>query len=82
MTRITIEIDEDYIEQLKRRLDEYRISHGALARQSGISETQLSRWFNTGIRPRLSSIVKIEKAVAELRAKHVRDRSGPGSGRK
>ena len=69
MPKITITITEDYTGDLRKRLKEYGISHGMLAREMGIGEQQLSRWFNKTLQPRYENIVKIEKAVAKIRAR-------------
>lgn len=68
MPRIYISYDEEgYSEDLKKRLEEYGISHGELCRESGIDPGQMSRWFNTDREPRLESIVRLEQAVARIR---------------
>lgn len=64
---VTFTISEDYTSDLKKRLKEYGISHGALAREMGVLESQISRWFNTPVQPRLQNIQKIETAVAAIR---------------
>lgn len=69
MPKITITITDDYTGDLEKRLREYGITHGMLAREMGIGEQQLSRWFNKPLQPRYENIVKIERAVAKIRAR-------------
>lgn len=69
MPKITITITDDYTGDLRKRLKEYGITHGMLAREMGMKEQPLSRWFNKPMQPRYENIVKIEKAVAKIRAR-------------
>ena len=69
MPKITITITDDYTGDLRKRLKEYGITHGMLAREMEIGEQQLSRWFNKALQPRYENIVKIEKAVAKIRVR-------------
>ena len=76
MPKVTIEIDENgsYTEPLKRRLADYNISHGALARESGIAPTQLSRWFNRTMEPQIGSVFTIEQAIQAILERRRRER--------
>jgi hypothetical protein len=67
--KITVTISENYTQELRERLDEYEISLGALAREMEIDRSQLARWFNTPMQPRIDNVVKIEVAILRLRAK-------------
>jgi len=75
MPKITITITDDYTGDLRKRLKAYGITHGKLAREMEIGEQQLSRWFNKTLQPRYENIVKIEKAVAKIRARMERETS-------
>ena len=76
MPKLMIEIDENgsYTEPLKRRLADYNISHGQLARESGIAPTQLSRWFNRDMEPQIASIFTIEQAVEAILERRRKER--------
>lgn len=76
--KITFTISEDYTGDLKKRLAEYGISHGALAREMGILESQVSRWFNKPAQPRIGNIVKIETAVAAIRDRMEKEKKKNG----
>jgi transcriptional regulator with XRE-family HTH domain len=78
--KISIEITEDYTQQLQERLVRYKISKGELSRESGIDQRQISRWTNTSTLPRLESIQRIELAIATIRAR--RERAGGKTARK
>ena len=67
--KLTFGISADYTGELKKRLASYGISHGALAREMDVLESQLSRWFNKPGQPRLVNIMKIEAAVEKIRAR-------------
>jgi len=58
----------DYIAQLDRRLKQAGVSRGRLSRASGISMPQLSRWFNTDMRPTLTNVERLEAAFAAIQA--------------
>jgi transcriptional regulator with XRE-family HTH domain len=73
---IPVVIGEDYGETVKARLAEYGITQRDVAEEAGIAETQLSRWltgksYDTGEKMdlRLSSVVKLERAILALRQK-------------
>lgn len=68
------ELSEDYTGDLKKRLRSYGISHGALCRQIGILESQMSRWFNKPMQPGLANVRKIEAAVRAIRARNAAPR--------
>jgi predicted transcriptional regulator len=67
-------ISADYTGDLKKRLAEYGISHGELSREMGVQESQISRWFNKPVQPRLVNILKIEAAVASIRKRKEKER--------
>lgn len=71
---VPIDVGGNYTELLKERLQKYKISHGELAREVGVSPTQLSRWFNKPIQPRLEAIAKIETAIIKIRKERSRQR--------
>ncbi len=71
---IVLHIDGNYTNDLRERLKEYGITHGELSRESGINPSQLSRWFNTSIQPRLENVQRIEQAVARIRAHRKKER--------
>ena len=73
--KITVTISENYTQELRDRLDnEYHISLGELAREMEIDRSQLARWFNTDMQPRIDNVLKIETAILKIRAK--RNRKG------
>jgi len=76
MPKITFTISEDYTGDLKKRLKQYDISHGALAREMGVLESQLSRWFNKPVQPNQKSIIRIEKAIAAIRKRKAKGSKG------
>lgn len=76
MPKLSYTISEDYTGDLKKRLKSYGISHGALARELGVAESQMSRWFNTDVQPRNANIIRIEKAVAAIRRRKVQETKG------
>jgi predicted transcriptional regulator len=75
---VTIPIGGSYIAELGKRLDEYGISHNALARQMEVPPSQVSRWFNRpNMSPNMQNIAKIEQAIHEIlrdREKHKKRR--------
>lgn len=56
-----------YFKNLRQRASDAGISCNRLALKSGIASTQISRWMRGGTDPRLSSIVRLEVALAELK---------------
>ncbi len=74
-TRTTVVVVGDsYTADLKQRLVQYQITQGALAREAGIDEGQVSRWFTTGMEPRWPSIARLEHAITRIL---VRRQQGP-----
>lgn len=70
---INVAIGENYMEELRDRLQKYGITQGELAREMGINPTQLTRWFNTKsdttgkhMEPRLDNVRKIELALLAI----------------
>src|SRR5688572_16209139 len=74
MFNIIINPGGNYTADLDRRLKKYHISHNELAREMKVSPSQMSRWFNKPMQPRLESIVKIEKAIVAIRARRAKER--------
>lgn len=68
---INVAVGEDYVAELERRLKKYGISHGQVARESGIAATQLSRMFRDNVMPRMENIAKIERAIIEIRKRGI-----------
>lgn len=79
---VEIDIEEDYITQLKRRMDEMGVSQNALARAMGLSPTQVSRWFTNTDR-RVTMLVEtalhIERALLAIMAERAPEH---GAGKK
>lgn len=79
-----VDVDETYQENLLRRLREYGITQRAVCDEAGIIETQFSRWVarpseytERPVDLRWSNILKIEQAIARIRARQKRaDRPG------
>lgn len=75
---ITIVVGEDYIPELAARMAEYCISKAELARELGKAEQEVGRWFNSKKRfgkqwtPHMRNIVKIEKAIIDIRRRKTR----------
>jgi predicted transcriptional regulator len=70
--RIVVAIGPDYTDRLRDRIKRYKITQGELSRETGIKASQFTRWFNTPLRPRLDNVVKIETAIAAIRARQKR----------
>ena len=77
MPKLTFTISDDYTGDLLKRLKSYGISHGQLAREMGVQDSQISRWFNKPVQPRIANIMKIEAAVARLRKAQEKARRNP-----
>jgi transcriptional regulator with XRE-family HTH domain len=69
---VEIDLNEDYIVQLKRRMGEAGISQNALARELKLTASQVSRWFTHGER-RVDMLVPtalmIERALLSIQRK-------------
>ena len=65
----------DYIAALQERMARAEVSAADLARATGISPSQFSRWFNTSRQPGLRNVAKIEEAMRSL-SKRGRRRGG------
>lgn len=78
MPRINIIVGEDYIPDLKRRMEKADISAAELARELDKTEQEVSRWFNSKRRfgkqmtPRMDNIVKIEQAFINIQRRKSR----------
>lgn len=68
---INVAVGENYVIELKKRIDKYGISQGQLSRESGIAATQLSRMFLHNMMPRMDNVAKIERAILEIRKRGV-----------
>lgn len=57
----------NYVRTLKRYMKENGISYGALSRALGHDDSsQVSRWMNGRVEPRLSSLNEIQRALAKI----------------
>jgi transcriptional regulator with XRE-family HTH domain len=57
----------EYFDRLRKRMDKAGITQTELSVQSGIDDTQLSRWFNKRVKnPRLESVLALERAMEAL----------------
>lgn len=66
--RVTIVVGDGYIPDLMRRMEEYGITPGELAREMEKSEQEVSRWLRGRLKaPRMTNIEKIEMALVNLR---------------
>lgn len=76
MVEIILRGSREYITDLKGRLEKYKISQNALAREMGKNPTQVSRWFTDNperrVVPELDTIQAIEAAVEKLRKRKAR----------
>lgn len=61
------ETQQDYIIKLKERMRSAGVSAAELSRTTGISPSQISRWFTTEVRPSLANIEKLERAMIRLK---------------
>lgn len=59
--------DGNYTETLGARMGHRGITTAQLARATGITQPQLSRWFTTDAQPSVANIWKIETAMRTLR---------------
>lgn len=58
---------KEHLSSLKKYMEESNISYGELARELGmVDKSQVSRWFNGYVEPRLSTLKKVEKALAKI----------------
>jgi predicted transcriptional regulator len=66
-----------YIEGLLKRMNKYRISQNAIARELGKDPSQVSRWFTTNpdrrVEPELKTVAMIEEAMLKLVARRTRN---------
>lgn len=76
MVQIKLQLGEGYIPDLVARMEKYRISQNALAREMGKNPSQVSRWFTPNlarrVMPEMETVIKIEEAVERLRHKKAR----------
>jgi ribosome-binding protein aMBF1 (putative translation factor) len=71
--KILVTISENYTQELRERLEEQDISLGALAREMEIDRSQLARWFNTDMQPRIDNVLKIETAIINILVRRERE---------
>lgn len=64
---IVINIGENYLEELGKRLEKYGISRRQLARTAGYEDSDITRMFNQGVEPRLDKIRRLELAIVKIR---------------
>lgn len=76
MPVITVKIDEQYIARLRGRLADLGISLGALAWEMKVEPSQVSRWLKPDADPTVQTVVRIERAILELRKRPRAQRSG------
>jgi predicted transcriptional regulator len=62
---------EEYIADLKRRMEADDITGTAIAEEMGIHASAFSRWLTLKVEPRLSTIAEIEAAVTAILAKRL-----------
>lgn len=65
---ITIRIGENYFDDLRRRLGEYGITQQELADAAGWNKAHVSRFLNAHPDVPLSTVHRIERAIAQIRA--------------
>lgn len=58
----------DYIAHFQDRLKTAEITQAALARQTGIAPSQITRWFTRGMQPQAHNILVLEEGLACLLA--------------
>lgn len=78
---MTIAVGPYYTKDLDERLKKYGISHNALAREMEVSPSQVARWFNKPMTPRMENIAKIEQAVQAIRDRKAAERKAKREGR-
>lgn len=67
LLNLAVAVDgKSYFKNLRQRAADAGVSCNRLALKSGIASTQISRWMRGGTDPRLSSIVRLEVALADL----------------
>lgn len=76
MVEIILRGSKQYIVDLKGRMERYKVSQNALAREMGKNPTQVSRWFTDNearrVVPELDTIQLIEAALERLRKRKAR----------
>lgn len=76
-----IKIGAEYINDLKKRLQQAEVSHGALAREMGWSASQLSRSFNKPIMPSMKTVERMETAFRAIILRREKDARKQQAGR-
>jgi transcriptional regulator with XRE-family HTH domain len=70
---VKVQASEQYIADLKRRMEKYKISQNALARQLEKNPAQVSRWFTDNperkVKPTWDTMKLIEEGMAVLERK-------------
>ena len=76
MVDIILQGNDAYIRDLKARMEKYKVSQNALAREMEKNPTQVSRWFTDNpdrkVKPELDTIMLIEQALERLRKRKAR----------
>lgn len=71
--RVTIVVGDGYIPDLMQRMAEDGITAVELAKESGFSKQELSRWFNQRVgSPSMANVAKIERALVNLRRRKMK----------
>lgn len=65
---ITLDLQGSYTDTLKKRMRGAAVNATALAEESGISVSQISRWFTTPLEPQMANVKKLEEAFASILA--------------
>jgi transcriptional regulator with XRE-family HTH domain len=66
MTPFIPSLGKSYTQDLRERLEDFGISQLELAREVGVDQTQISRWFNKKMEPRFQTIQKLEAALERI----------------
>lgn len=72
MVQVRLDLSEDYIEELRKRMQKRGISQAALAREMRppVSPSEATRWFTKNkerrVSPQLATVRRIEEAMERL----------------
>lgn len=78
---IEIELDGEYIPQLKARMDAAGVSQNALAEEMGRSASQVSRWFTESERRvdmTMNTAMEVERALIRILDKRAAKKTKTG----